>query len=191
MISAVKAPPRIIEELPEPEPSEPEEKLETKEQGKPRLQPKSMQIFHPILESFCDIVVELDHGSPFNWIPRALLDKSGIHIIATKYVAHDTQHGTRLESSHRVKLDWKVSNHSRRMQHDFRVHDSGSTAPNIIIGKPILEVYGEDYFPNHTQSHRQERRPHFNTQQQQSERGKDRLVKGNSLRRPQVVRRIG
>lgn len=189
MISTVKAPPRIIEELPEPEPSEPEQKLETKEKEKPRLQPKSMHIFHPNLESFCDLVVELDHGSPLNWIPRALLDKSGIKIVATKYVAHDTQHGTRLESSHRAKLDWKVANHSRRMQHDFRVHDSDSTAPNIIIGKVILEVYGEDFFPNHKSSHGQEERPHFNTQQQQFGHGRERPVKSNSLRSAQVIKR--
>lgn len=190
MISAAKAPPRIIEELPEPEPSEPEEKLEIKEKGNPRLRPKSMQIFHPILASFCDIVVELDHDSPLNWIPRALLDKSGINIVATKYVAHDTQHGTRLESSHRAKVDWRVSNHSRRMQHDFRVHDSDSTAPNIIIGKPILDIYGEEHFPNHKRSHGQEERPRFNTQQQQSGRESDRLAKSNSLRRPQVIKRM-
>lgn len=147
-------------------------------------------MFHPILGCFVDIEVELDHGSPLNWISRSLLDKSGVTIKATKYVAYDIPHAARLESSHRVKLEWKVSNHSSRVQHDFRVYDGDTDAPNIIIGQPILQAYSEDYFPINTHSTAQVDRPQRKGENQQFGHERDRFSRGNSMRRSQGSRGI-
>lgn len=147
-------------------------------------------MFHPILGCFVDIQVELDHGSPLNWISRSLLDKSGVTIRATKYVAYDIPHAARLESSHRVKLEWKVSNHTSRMQHDFRVHDGDTDVPNIIIGQSILQAYGEDYFPIHTYSTAQAERPLWKGGNQQFGHERDRFSRANSMKRSQGSKRI-